>query len=82
MHLSDLQTFCRKGAFGSVYKQVLDGTGEVAVKHLSDTVAAASIRSFASEVSIMHGCRCASCQCMMLYSAKAGLDSHLWSISS
>ena len=50
---------CSKGAFGSVYKQVLDGTREVAVKQLSDTVGAASIKSFANEVSIMHGCRCA-----------------------
>lgn len=59
---SDLQSLCRKGAFGSVYKQVLDSTREVAVKHLGDTVGAASIKSFASEVSIMHGCRCSTTQ--------------------
>lgn len=47
----------RKGAFGSVFKEVLDDTQAVAVKHMSCDVEVGSLRAFAKEITIMHGCR-------------------------
>ena len=48
----------RKGAFGSVYKELLDGTEEVAVKHAAFMGDAASMRSFAKKKGIIYICRC------------------------
>ena len=43
--------FGRKGAFGSVFKEIMDGTEEVAVKHMHGDVEVSSLKTFATEVS-------------------------------
>ena len=48
---------CRTGAFGTVTKEVLDGSREVAVKRMDGRVDNVTLRCFATEIDIMKRCR-------------------------
>ena len=49
---------CRTGAFGTVTKELLDGSQEVAVKRMAGRVDNATLQCFATEIDLMKRCRC------------------------